>query len=47
MQVVDSSSKSIEVAVIRHKVDLQNLTDEEVDRIVAQVEADKAAYDSC
>jgi 20S proteasome subunit alpha 4 len=42
-EVVEGSSKNIEIAVVEKEVGLRFLSDAEVDELVAEVEADKAA----
>ncbi len=43
MEVVESKSKTIEVAVMERRTGLRILTDEEVDVYLAQIEAERAA----
>lgn len=42
-EVVDASSKNVEMAVVERETGLRFLNDEEVDQLVADLEADKAA----
>jgi len=46
METVEASSKNIEVAVMEQGGGLRLLTDEELDALVAEVEADKAAAEA-
>ena len=46
LEVVEAGSKNIEVAVMRRDTGLTILSDAEVDALVAQIEADKAAAEA-
>lgn len=46
METVEASSKSIEVSVMERDGGLRLLSDEELDALVAEVEADKAAAEA-
>ena len=46
METVEASSKSIEVSVMERGGGLRLLGDEELDALVAEVEADKAAAEA-
>ncbi|KAK9813257.1 hypothetical protein WJX72_011522 [[Myrmecia] bisecta] len=46
METVETGSKNIEIAVMERDTGLRFLTDEEVDSLVAEVEADKAAKEA-
>ena len=42
-EVVEGSSKNIEIAVVEKEAGLRFLSDQEVDDLVAEIEAEKAA----
>lgn len=46
LEVVEAGSKNIEVAIMRRDTGLTILTDEEVDAIVASIEAEKVAAET-
>jgi hypothetical protein len=46
METVEASSKNIEIAVMERDTGLRLLSDEELDALVAEVEADKAAAEA-
>ena len=46
METVEASSKNIEIAVMEKDTGLRILSDEELDALVAEVEADKAAAEA-
>ena len=46
LEVVEAGSKNIEVAVMRRDTGLTILTDEEVDAITAEIEAEKTAAEA-
>jgi 20S proteasome subunit alpha 4 len=46
MEMVEAGSKNIEVAVMERGAGLRILSDEEVDAVVAEVEAEKAAAEA-
>jgi 20S proteasome subunit alpha 4 len=46
METVEASSKNIEIAVMERDSGLRLLADEELDALVAEVEADKAAAEA-
>ena len=46
MEVVESGSKNIEIAVLRRGVPLEYMTDEAVEALVGVIEAEKAAEEA-
>jgi len=43
MEVVESGSKNIEVAVMRHNAKLEVLPEEQIEAVCKEIEAEKAA----
>lgn len=46
LEVVESGSKNIEIAVLRRGANLEYLSDEAVDALVGVIEAEKAAEEA-